>query len=128
MGIEEDGLPLGLEALQDAPDLAAADGIDPVGRLIEEYHIRVVEDRLRDPEALLHPLGIRADLVVHAAHEAHHAEHLGNLSPPLAPRNSQKAAVELQETGTRVVVREAVILRQVANEFADGRLAGRLAE
>src|SRR5205807_5296374 len=65
VGVQKDGRAAFFEPQQNPADLAAADGIDAVGRLVEENHLRVVDHRLGDADALLHALGVGADFVVH---------------------------------------------------------------
>ncbi len=54
------------EALQKFPDLPYPGGIEPVGRLVEDEHARVSEERLGDAEPLPHAERIGADAVVEA--------------------------------------------------------------
>ena len=46
-----------VELLEQAPDRAAAGGVERARRLVEEEHPRSPDERLGDPEPLLHPLG-----------------------------------------------------------------------
>ena len=121
-------LPSRFERLHQVADLAAADRIDAVGRLVEEDHVRLVQQRLGDAEPLFHALGVGADLVVHPALEADQLEDLGDALAADAGRHVEQGAVEVEQAGAGVVVGEAVVLGQVADAAADGRRAGRLVE
>ena len=58
----------------DAAELLAADGIDAVGRLVEEHDLRAVDQRPGEPDPLLHPLRVLADLAVGAPRHPHELE------------------------------------------------------
>ena len=102
-------------------DLAPADRIDAVGRLVEEDHLGVVHQGLGDAEPLLHALGIGADLGVHPPLDADHFQHLGDALAPIRPGHLQKRAVEFEQAGAGVVVGKAVVLGQVADATANAR-------
>ncbi|GAA3317287.1 hypothetical protein GCM10020219_038380 [Nonomuraea dietziae] len=65
----------------DAPDqrehLVAALRVEAVGRLVEEDQLRVVDERLRELDALLHAGGVAADGAVALLVQADVAQHVG---------------------------------------------------
>jgi hypothetical protein len=126
--VEEDGLPLLLELLHHAADLAAADRVHAVGRLVEEDHVGVVQQRLGDPQPLLHALGVGADLGVPPPLQADHLQHLLAAGLPLPAPQAEQLPVEVQEAGAGVVVGEAVVLGEVADLLPDADRAGGLVE
>src|SRR5262249_19105358 len=126
--VEEDRRAATLQLGQHLADLAAADRIDAVGRLVEEDHVGGVHQRLGYAHALLHALGVGADLVVHAALEADHVQHLVDALLLGGGGHLEEAAVEVEEGGGGVVLGEAVVFGQVADAGADVGGADRLVE
>ena len=62
--VEEDrGAPLGHLA-DDAADIVATDGVERRRRLVEEYELRLAEQRRPKAQALLHAFGKRAHTAV----------------------------------------------------------------
>ena len=69
--VEEDrGAPLGHLA-DDAADIVATDGIESRRRLVEEYQLRLAEQRRPKAQALLHAFGKRAHTAAGAIGQAH---------------------------------------------------------
>src|SRR5262249_27847707 len=126
--VEEDRRAPAAQLVEDLADLAAADRIDAVGRLVEEDHVGVVYQRLGDAHALFHALGIGLDLVVHAALEADHVEDLADALLLQTGGHLQQAAVEVEQAGGGVILGEAVVLGQIADAPADGDGTDRLVE
>src|SRR5262249_3700456 len=108
--VDEDGLTAPLEPLEDAADLTAAERIDAVGRFVEEDDVGVVEQGLGNADALLHALGVGADLVVHAALEADLLQKLGNAPHSLAPRDAEKGTVIVEQAVAGVVIGKTMVL------------------
>ena len=82
------------ELAHELPDLADPRRIETVGRLVEDQHVRLAEQGLRDPEPLPHPERVRRDLVVEALGERDHR--------PRAPRSAPRApAGSIREKCTR---------------------------
>jgi hypothetical protein len=113
---------------EEVADLFPPHRIDPVGRFVEEQHARAVEEGLRQPEALLHPLRIPADAKLLPPGEAEHVEKLGGPTTAVATGNPLERTVEVEEAGARVVLGEAVILRQIPHLPAGRERADRPAE
>ena len=57
MRAEKDGAALGAQAENEVANVTPAQGIKARHRLIQEQHLRIVEQRLREADALRHPLG-----------------------------------------------------------------------
>ena len=121
MRVEKDRFPLRFERLHQVADFAAADRIDAVGRLVEEDHVRLVQQRLGDAEALFHALGVGANLVVHPSLEADRFQHFRDALAAYAGRDAQQGAVEIEQTGAGVVVGKAMVLRQIADAACEPR-------
>src|SRR5207253_10806295 len=67
--VEEDGLSFRFQLLQNAANLAPANRIYAIGGLIQEDDLWVVQQCLGNADALFHPFGVRAQLVVFSALE-----------------------------------------------------------
>ena len=89
--VDEDRPPLALELQEQVADLLAADRVHAVGRLVQEDHLRVVEERLGDPQPLLHPLGVGADLGVHPLAQADDLQRLGDPLASARPGSGRRA-------------------------------------
>jgi hypothetical protein len=114
--------------LDHLPDLPSADRVHPVGRLVQEDQLRIVEDGLCDSGPLLHALGVGPDLVVHPAGQADLLEQFRDLPPAVVLRQTVQSAVVVHQAVGRMVLREPVVLGQVADPLADVGGAGRLPE
>jgi hypothetical protein len=65
------------EAAQQAPHPADAGGVQAVGRLVQDQHLGVPQQRVRDAESLAHAQGVVADAPPGLlGGEADQAEHL----------------------------------------------------
>ena len=126
MRVQKNRLSFPLQLLQDLPDLAAADRVNAVGGLVKKDEFRIVQQSLRQADALLHPFGIGAHLVVHAVLQADQLQHLGDALPQLSPGHLQERAIELKQAVAGVIIRKVVILRQIADSFSNGFRSGRL--
>jgi len=80
------------------------------------------------PRALLHALGVGADLVVLAADQADDFQHLRDALAAAGGGHVEEGAVEVEQAGAGVVVGEAVVFGQVTDAAADRGGAGRLVE
>ena len=70
VGIDEDRLAAPLLGKDNVPDLLGADGVKPGRRLVQQQHIRVMHERLGDPDTLEHPLGVFAQRAVRRRRKA----------------------------------------------------------
>ena len=109
-------------------DLLSPHRIDAVGRLVEKQDAGTVKEGLREPQPLLHPLGVAADPQLLPAGEAEEVEELGGAATALAAGDTLEGAVEVEEARARVILGEAVVLGQIADLAPGGEGADRLAE
>lgn len=111
---------VGVDAADQAEHLVPADGVEAVGRLVEEDQLRVVDERLGQLDALLHAGGVAADGAVALLVQPDVAQGVGG---PLAgggrrePGHARHVDDELRGGD---VGRQAVVLGHVADAFADG--------
>ena len=61
MGREENGFAFVLETLNDFPNFHAAERVKTAGWFVENEQIGIIDQRLRQTNALLHPFGIGLD-------------------------------------------------------------------
>ena len=61
MRAKDDGLALGAHGVDHAADRGGTDGVDACGGLVEDDEFRIMDDRLRETDALQHTFGIRPD-------------------------------------------------------------------
>ena len=109
-------------------DLLPPHRINAVGRLVQEQDTGTVEEGLREPQPLFHPLGVAADPQLLPAGEAEEIEELGGAPTALAAGDPLEGAVEVEEARARVIVGEAVVFGQIADLATGGEGADRLAE
>ena len=109
--------------------VAAAERIEPRHRLVEDHELGIVDERLRDADALQHalrelaqlqpPLGADADLVEQPARRGRAARRRDSRTAP---------AKYVEQLFGRQVVVEVRILREVADAPLDRQVAERAAE
>jgi hypothetical protein len=112
---------LGPGALHEVEHLVASRRIEAVGGLVEQQELRVVNQRLRQLDPLLHAGGVAADGPVTLLVEPHVAQHLRGPLPRRGGGEAGHAAHVGHELGGGGIGREAVVLGQVAHELADLR-------
>ena len=117
--VEEERDAFGGELQQEVADLAAADGVDAVGRLVEEHEARARHERLRDAEPLHHALRERLDLAVGGTREADLLQEAAGARVVRAGH----AREEVEGLARGEVVREAVVLGEEADRPPRQRLA-----
>src|SRR6266571_2735753 len=96
VGGEEEGHPLGGHPPQEVRHHPARDGVDPVERLVQEEHPRVVDEGRGQGQLLLHPLRVVGDQLAPVVGQAEELEELGRAPPGLRPRQPVHAPRELQ--------------------------------
>ena len=74
-----------------------------------------MQERLCQPEPLLHALRVAADAELLAAGEAEQFEQLGCAVPSLLPRQALQPAVDIEQARAGVILGKPVILRQVTH-------------
>jgi hypothetical protein len=107
-----------------AADLAAGDGIEPVGRLIHNQQVGVVEQRLRQAQPLQHPLGKRPHAVPGPRRNPHHLQERHSPRANLTHGNAAELAVELQRRQAGQMSRDAEILGQIADPLSAAAVPG----
>jgi hypothetical protein len=109
-------------------DIAASERIEAGHRFVQEDHFRIVEQRLRNADALDHPLRKLAKLETPLGAETDAIEQRRDaLSPVGAPVAKQFAEVA-EEFLRRQVVVKGRVLGKVADPVPDGEIAHRTAE
>jgi hypothetical protein len=103
------------EPQQQLPHVAAAERVEARHRLVEEHDVRVVDDGLRDADALLHPLRVGAQAHAAFGTDAHLVEHPRDTRGPLAGRHVEQA----REVGEQFFGAEVVVEGRVFREEAD---------
>ena len=125
------------QLVEQAADRAPAGRVERARRLVEEQQRRIADQRLGDPEALLHALGHRLDAPVARLREADEREQLGALGR--AAVGAGQALVQGEELVGARPPGEAEELGEVAERAAGlgrpgrraahlGRAAGRAHE
>src|ERR1017187_2892377 len=127
MRIEKDGDALLLQLEQGDADVAPANRVDAVGRLVQENDFGIVHEGLSDADTLFHAFGVGADLVVHAFGNADLFENVGNAFSACGAGNAQEFAVKIEQTVAGVVIGKVVIFREIADARADMGGAGSFA-
>ena len=108
--------------------LATANRVQPRRRFIEDDEIRIVDERLRQPDAALHALGEFADRARARLRQSHHVQQLLRALLSFAGREVKEMPEEIQRL---VRVEEAIqirFLRQITDARLGGDVARRLAE
>src|SRR5262249_12833634 len=106
------------QLLEEKAHRAAPDRVQRGGRLIEQQDGRVADQRLRDAEALLHPLRHAVDATIRCLAERHELEQ--SLSLRRAAARDGEALVQLEDLVGGVPPWKAEELREVAERPARG--------
>src|SRR5262245_51565416 len=125
MAVQENRLSFRLEPLQDAPHVRAADWIYPVGGLIQNEQLGIVQHRLGQPESLQHAFGEGADRSTSPPGQSDQIKDAIPLRTDLLRRHSAKTAVVFQSRICRVMARNSRMLRQIP-DVASPRSIARL--
>src|SRR6266545_2635032 len=96
VGGEEEGHPLGGHAPQEVRHHPARHGVDPVERLVQEEHPRVVDEGRGQGQLLLHPLREVGDQLAPVVGQAEELEELDRAPSGLRPRQPVHPPRELQ--------------------------------
>ena len=103
------------ELVEDAPEIAAGDGIDAVGRLVEKQHARRVDERAGEAELLLHAAGEVAGEALPERGEIAEAEQPVDLLGAAADGHAVDVGVESDVLHHREVRIKAEALAHVAD-------------
>ncbi len=107
-------------ALDEVAHFVLLVGIEPVGRLVHDQDVRVVDQRLREAGAVLVALGKRVDaLVEHALEKTQFDRAVDRLFPRRAPETPQLGR-EVEESVDRHLGVSGRVFRQIADQ-APGR-------
>ena len=119
MGRDDDGLVPG-HPPDERSDLELLVGVQPVGRLVEDEHVRIVQQGLSEADTALEPLGERLDRLVQDGSDAGPLDDVPDCPP--AHRSEQPANVgdEPEVGGGRDVAVGRRTLRQVAEAALRG--------
>ena len=128
MAAQDDGLAAPGQRQDQILDLAAADGVEAGGRLVEDDQVGVVDERLGQADAALHALGELADRPRPGLAQADHFEQLLGAVLALVPGQAEEVAEEIQRLAGIEVAVEVGFLGQVADARLGGDVAGRMAE
>src|SRR5215218_2026409 len=111
------------QPLEQPADRVPAGGVERAGRLVEQQQPRRADERLREPEPLLHPLRHRPDV---AAGDVAELDELEQLAPlRRAARRPDQLLVQPEQLVRGAPVGEAEQLGQVAELRVGGGRAGR---
>ena len=102
LGGEEDGGALVVERPHLLPDRLAADRVEAGGRLVEEEHPRLVDQRRGEVEAALHPARVGADAAVGGRDEVDPLEQVVGAALALAP--GRPCSVACRRISSRPVI------------------------
>ena len=123
MRVEEDPDLAFAQLLEQCADGSPACRVERARRLVEQQHRWRPDERLRDPEPLLHPLGHRIDPHGAGAREPDELEQLSALA--VAARRADESLVEAQDLVGRVPAWETEELGEVAERGTGGRRSRR---
>ena len=120
---KENGLALVFQALDDFADFHAAQRVQAAGRLVENQQIGIVDERLREADALLHAFGIGFDEAFAGGLQFNEFEQPVNAPVGFRARQAENAGVKPQQFlgGEKFVVISH--LRQIADALARDGLA-----
>ena len=128
MRAEEDRPPLVAQLEHQRAHVAPAERIEPRHRLVEEQHLGIVQQRLRDADALQHALGVLAQRQAALGADAEPIEGGRDALPPIGRRHAEQPPVVVEQLLGGQVIVEVRVLRQVADAPADGDVTERPAE
>jgi len=111
------------QAQDERAHVAAAERIEPRHRLVEKEHLGIVQQRLREADALEHPLRELAQRQPALGGDADAVERGRDAAPPIGGVHPEQPAVVVEQLLGGQVIVEVGIFRQVADAAADGDVA-----
>src|SRR6185312_1185611 len=120
---EEDGAAPVAQPENELSDVAAAERIEPRHRLVENHEPRLVQQRLRDPDALQHPFREFSELKTPFGADADLVEQRRHPPPAFDGVQAEQAAEVRHELFGGEVVVEVRILRKIAETPLGGDVA-----
>src|SRR5574338_1645002 len=116
---DEDGHALAQELVEDAPEVAARDGVDPIGRLVQEEHLRCVDQGAGKPELLLHPAGEVSGAALLEGRQVAEGQQLLDVLGATGARDLVEIGVEVDVLEHRQVGIEPEALTHVGDALLD---------
>ena len=126
--VEEDGRAPVAGLADDRADVVAAHGVQRGRGLVEDHQRRVAEERRREPQALLHPLGEAAGPVAVPPGQPDQRQHPVHLGAAARGRQAREARVQVQHLAGGQPGLVAEQLRQVPDPPACVPVAQRAAQ
>ena len=114
-----------LQPVEPLPQHVPGLRVEAGGRLVEQQHLGLVDQRPGDREPALHPARERIDARVAPVGELHELEQLLGPAPDLRARQVEVAPVDHEVVPHRELGVEVVLLRHHAEPAADLRAVGR---
>jgi hypothetical protein len=125
---EEDGASAIAQPENQRSHVAAPERIETRHRLVEDHELGIVDERLRDADALEHPLREFPELQLPLRADAHFVEQPARADAAIGAAIAEEAGeVREQLLGSQVVVEERVF-RKVTDALLDADVADRPAE
>ena len=112
---EKNGAPLFLQLQDDVAHFTPSHGVEAGHRLVENHHLRIVQDRLRDSHALQHPFRKFSQLHVARRSQTHALEIFPHALAAFARAVVRKSRVIIEQFARRQVVVEVRLLGQIAD-------------
>ncbi len=121
--VDENGLSLITQAEQQVANLASANGIDAVGRLVEQQQFWIMQERLSQTDTLLHALGEGSHFVRSPSRHTYEVEHLADSLHALTSPHARQAPVVVQRLNCSEIGGEAMVFGQIADAMKRGLVA-----
>src|SRR5882762_76956 len=128
VGGEEHGPPPRLQVEDDVAHLPPPDRIEPRHRLVQDDELRIVDQRLGQPDALQHPFRVETELPVAAVGEAHAFEEILDAPASRGRVQPEQPRVKVEELLPGEVVVQVRVLGQEADAPSGPDLRGVLAK
>jgi hypothetical protein len=119
---DQDRHALRQKVVEKVPELAATHRVDAVGRLVEQEHLGLVEQRARERELLVHAAREGLGAPVLELGEARDGEEPLAAFSKRVPRETEHLPKEREVLGDGQIAVKTVLLRHVAQRFADARV------
>ncbi|OPZ22417.1 MAG: hypothetical protein BWZ10_00425 [candidate division BRC1 bacterium ADurb.BinA364] len=109
---EEDGFSLFAQPQDDVAHLLAPQRIEARLRLVEEDQFGIVQQRLGQPDALIHALGIALERQIGGVRQADQFQQFADFAAALAPGHAVELAVKIKKFAPGQIIVEIRILGQ----------------
>ena len=119
MAGDEEGLAAGGQIEQQLAHLDARLRVEAVGRLVEDQHFRVVQQRPGDSHALLHAVAQRLDVQIVEGACPRQLQHLADPPRPVPPRQAERRSEKVEVLADAHVVIRTEHIRHVADQPLD---------